>query len=157
MSEQPGRSRWAQFRALSVVQRQVFIAGWLLLPLFWLGMRAFGLARFQQWLNRRFVASKAEGGLTLLDLKAVGEAVNIAARHTPFPATCLSRSLLLVWMLDRRGVACALRIGVRLQGKALDAHAWVEHDGVPINDQAEVGACFASFGDLVPATAFRTR
>lgn len=88
--------------------------------------------------------------MTLPAMQSLAEAVNIAARHTPFPATCLTRSLLLDWLLQRRGVTSDLRIGVRLTEGALDAHAWVEYKGIPVNDLPYVASQFASFGELVP-------
>jgi len=82
--------------------------------------------------------------------------VNLAARHSPFPATCLTRSLLLQWLLLRRGVASQLRIGVRLHSKSLQAHAWVECDGVPVNDSVDIASQFAPFAASLPAAAFMT-
>ncbi len=92
--------------------------------------------------------------LVLPDIQKLGELVNTAARHVPFPATCLTRSLLLVWLLNRRGVSSDLRIGVRLTQGVLEAHAWVECGGIPVNDRVEVIRQFEPFGDPVPATAF---
>jgi len=146
----------AQFRALTAPQQRMLVAAWLWLPLFWLGLRWLGLPRLQAWLQRRPLAADPAKALALPDIQALGEAVNIAARHTPFPATCLTRSLLLGWLLRRRGVASSLRIGVRLPQGALDAHAWVECAGVPVNDRSDIAAQFASFGDLVPLDAFHT-
>jgi hypothetical protein len=128
-------------------------AAWM--PLFWLGLRTLGLARFQALLADSM--GPPRNAMPLRDIQTFGELVNIAARHTPFPVTCLTRSLLLEWMLRRRGVDSQLRIGVRLTQGTLDAHAWVECDGVPVNDQPDVASHFAPFGDSVPAAAFNTR
>ena len=146
--------RLAQLRALSPAQQRTLVAAWLWLPLFWLGLRFLGLPRFQAMLQRRPLAAGQARALALPDLQGLGDAVNIAARHTPFPATCLTRSLLLGWLLRRRGVASDLRIGVRLTNGVLDAHAWVECAGLPVNDQPDIAAQFASFGDIVPLQAF---
>ena len=125
------------------------------MPIFWLGLRLLGLPRFQAWLE---CASKpACPAITLPEIQARGELVNIAARHTLGSRTCLTRSLLLGWLLRRRGVQSQLRIGVRLAQGALDAHAWVEYEGVPVNDLPDVSMQFASFGDLVPLSAFHLR
>lgn len=148
-------SRLNQFRALSAMQQRTLLAAWLCLPLFWLGLRVLGLPRFQAWLLN--TTPKSAHVLTLADIRALGEAVNIAARHTPFPAACLTRSLLLGWLLRRRGVSSELRIGVRMVERALDAHAWVECGGLPVNDRLDAVSQFASFGDLVPLSAFDTR
>ncbi len=111
-----------------------------------------GLARLRARLQRSYVPTAAP--LRFPDIQKLGELVNTAAGHSPFPATCLTRSLLLVWLLNRRGVKSDLRIGVRLTQGALEAHAWVECDGIPVNDRLDVIRQFEPFGDPVPATAF---
>ena len=117
------------------------------MPIFWLGLRLLGLSRFQTWLER--ARKPACPAITLPKIQALGELVNIAARHTLGSRTCLTRSLLLGWLLRRRGVQSQLRIGVRLTQGALNAHAWVECEGVPVNDSLDVSAQFASFGELI--------
>ncbi len=47
---------------------------------------------------------------------------------------CLARSLALVRMLSRRGLATDLRIGVRTEDGKLLAHAWIEWQGRVLND-----------------------
>ena len=88
------------------------------------------------------------------DILALAEAVNIAARHTPFRITCLSRSLLLCWLLRRRGVSSELRIGVNLSSGSLKAHAWVEYAGQPVNDRADIADEFRPFASPPAETAF---
>ena len=148
-------SRLAQISALSPVQQRTLMAAWLWLPFFWLGLRVLGLPRLQALLQSRPPAAQSAPALALSEIQALGEAVNIAARHSPFPATCLTRSLLLEWLLRRLNVISELRIGVRLTQGMLDAHAWVECEGAPVNDQPDVSAQYASFGDLIPFKAFQ--
>ena len=88
------------------------------------------------------------------DIMALAEAVNIAARHTPFHATCLTRSLLACWLLRRRGVFSELRIGVNLSSGTLKAHAWVEYAGQPVNDRADIADEFRPFASPPAETAF---
>ena len=145
-------ARFTQFLSLSAMQQRTLLAAWLWLPLFWLGLRLLGLPRFQAYLLQTPVKSLHD--MALADIRAQGRAVNIATRYTPFPATCLTRSLLLGWLLQRRGVKSQLRIGVRFKQGVLDAHAWVECDGIAVNDRPDVSAQFASFGDLIPLKAF---
>lgn len=145
-----------KFSLLSPVQRRTLLAAWVCLPFFWLALRILGLPRLHTWLHRSLIVIQPSGSFALDAIRAQAEAVNIAARHSPFPATCLSRSLLLSWLLRRRNVASKLCIGVRLTHGALEAHAWVECDGVPVNDLPDIAAQFASFGDLVPLAAFHT-
>ena len=71
--------------------------------------------------------------------------VGIASNHGLIRASCLTRSLLIGWLLRRQGVASELRIGVRMINGSLDAHAWLENNGLPINDAPGDVANFAPF------------
>ncbi len=69
--------------------------------------------------------------------------VNAVARH-PIPwARCLQRSLALCLWLEREGFQPELRIGVRMEGVDLEAHAWVEYCGEVLNDTPDVSKEFA--------------
>jgi hypothetical protein len=92
--------------------------------------------------------------LTADELPRLGTLVNSAAHHALGPANCLTRSLYLWWLLRRRGIDSQLRIGVRLNEGVLDAHAWVEYAGVPVNDRADVSADFAPFDKPVSPSLF---
>ena len=146
-------TRWARWRALVPAQRRTLVLAWCLLPAVWLALWVWGLPRLQVWLAHRQMAAPP-GTMPLSTVTGLGRAVNIAARLTPFPVTCLTRSLLLVWLLRRQGVASELRIGVQLREGVFRAHAWVERDGVPVNDRADVAADFAPFDDLGPTAPF---
>lgn len=169
----------AKLRALSWPEQRLLLTAMLLLPLFWLGLRVLGLQRFQATLDRispklviaseeRQSSSQTEpmanglpppeappnSPLSLAQMTHLGALVNLAARHAPGPATCLTRSLLLRWLLRRRGIESDLRIGVKLDQGRLDAHAWVEVVGVPINDSQDVGQRFAAFSQPLSPEAF---
>jgi hypothetical protein len=147
-------TKWAKFRALCWPERRMVMAAAAWLPLFWLGLRVLRLRRFQVWLQRD--NPRIESSLSLDEIVRVATLVNIAVLHVPFPATCLTRSLLLDWILRRWGVASQLRIGVRLTQGVLDAHAWVEYAGIPINDRPDVGEQFVPFAELLPPGAFQS-
>jgi len=49
----------------------------------------------------------------------------------PTDSRCLVRSVVLMALLARRGIASALVIGVR-PGTRFEAHAWIERDGQPL-------------------------
>jgi hypothetical protein len=61
-------------------------------------------------------------------------AVNRASQYHVRPMRCLDRSLAIVCMLRRRGIATALKIGCRRQGEVLDFHAWMDgtDDSAPV-------------------------
>jgi Transglutaminase-like superfamily len=66
--------------------------------------------------------------------------VAIAGAFFPGRAVCLEQSLALYLLLRRRGVPAELRLGV--VPSPFYAHAWVEVDGAPINEDAETVAKF---------------
>jgi hypothetical protein len=122
----------------------------VMLPLFWLGVRTLGLRRMQAVMSRsRQPFAKTNGE----EIRALSELVNRAAHHHPLPASCLTRSLLLAWLLRRRGWGSELRIGVRLNDGSLDAHAWLECDGIPVNDRADIAGDFRPFEESFAACA----
>jgi hypothetical protein len=63
---------------------------------------------------------------------------NIAIAGALFPgrARCLEQSLALIAMLRRRGVRVEFKLGV--QPYRFRAHAWVEYNGLPVNESGEV-------------------
>lgn len=136
-----------KFRALSWPDRRTLLAALLWLPVFRAGLRVLGLRRMQAWIQHK--PPGAVRTASPADAKRLGALVNRAARQGFFRDSCLTRSLLLCWLLRRRGVMPNLRIGVRLVNGALDAHAWVEQDGMPINDRPDIASDYPPFhGDL---------
>jgi hypothetical protein len=113
------------------------------------------MQRLQTRLHRQPRPGAAQPALD--ELKRTGALVNAAAHRILGPDNCLTRSLYLWWLLRRRGVRCELRIGVRMVDGALEAHAWVEHDGIPVNDRDDVGETFGAFDDAVSPSRFLLR
>jgi len=143
-----------QFLALTAPERRTFLAAMAWLPLFWIGLRVLGLQRLQDRLQRKPLPTA--NSLPVDELQRIGKLVNSAAHHALGPANCLTRSLYLWWLLRRRGINSQLRIGVRLNQGTLDAHAWVEHAGIPINDRPDVSTDFAPFAEPVSPSQFTT-
>jgi hypothetical protein len=145
------RRKFSRGLALSWPELRVVVMAALLLPAIWVGLRVIGFARIHAWAagSRGAPAAAPEPHSPA----AVGALVNMAGGVMPFFSTCLTRSLALVWILGRHGVPRQLRIGVRTADERFDAHAWVEHDGLPINDSPGVSERFAvldSIGGHVP-------
>ncbi len=145
-------SKLAKYRALSGPDRHTLLVAIALLPVWRIAISVLGLARLQARLTKTPVAPgpRPDDG----QVAHLAKLVSTAAQHTIAPANCLTRSLLLLWMLRRRGVDAQLRIGVRLADGQLDAHAWVEDKGVPVNDPPEVTRRFAAFHDPVSIRSF---
>ena len=58
----------------------------------------------------------------------------------PVPVLCLPQSIAIARLLVQQGHDCDFLVGAQLDEDSLDAHAWVEMGGVPINsapDSAE--------------------
>jgi hypothetical protein len=61
----------------------------------------------------------------------LGLVIERVFRVIPGDTRCLTRSLVLLRMLSRRGIASSVVLGVRAAPE-FGAHAWVEHAGQPL-------------------------
>jgi hypothetical protein len=68
----------------------------------------------------------------------LGRIVDRTLRALPTDDRCLIRSLVLLRLLHRRGIAGRLVVGVR-DDAGFGAHAWVEHEGRPVLPAAGFG------------------
>lgn len=143
----PGATRRAgpRLRALSFAELRLLLQAPLVLPVVALALRRYGLSAVQE----RLLASAAPTTSAEPDrarAERISWCVQVAAAYGPWPANCLQRSVVLCWFLHRRGLHGDLRIGVRrTEDDRLDFHAWVEHDGVVINDRRDVRERYATF------------
>src|SRR5215831_6005790 len=69
--------------------------------------------------------------------------VRLAARVVGGTGSCLLRSLLVFWLLKSRREPVKLLLGVRRKDAGFQAHAWVEAQGVVINENPEHVCHFA--------------
>jgi hypothetical protein len=76
-------------------------------------------------------APKSPGLNPVWDGLRLGRAVSRTLALVPAESRCLTQSLVLTRLLAVRGLDSRLVIAVR-PGERLAAHAWVEHDGVPL-------------------------
>lgn len=86
---------------------------------------------------------RGDGGEALVEAQRLGFAVVRTLTFLPGDTRCLRRSLVLMQLLARRGISAELVIGTRT-GPDFLAHAWIEHDGVPVLAPGD-----ESFGRLV--------
>lgn len=66
---------------------------------------------------------------SLPPIERVAWLIAVAGRYSPIRATCLKQALVLSVLLERRGKATRLRIGVSRQAEGFKAHAWLEQNG----------------------------
>lgn len=128
--------RFRKYLALTPAGRAIVLRSLLLLPVVAVFLRTRGMARTMAWLGRR---RQRHGGGDPCGLPPQDIARLIDAAASLLRVWCLPRSLLLWHFLRARDTAAELRFGVaRPERGGLRAHAWVELDGVPINDRADV-------------------
>lgn len=84
-------------------------------------------------------------------------AVRRARRHGPYSGTCLSQSLALRWLLGRAGIETELCFGARREQGRFEAHAWLEHHGVPIDESPDVARRLTRFDVPQAPSAARER
>ena len=75
--------------------------------------------------------------------------MRLAVQHGFYGGNCLSRSLTLWRLLRRQGITCDLRIGVRKKEGQFQAHAWVEVQGYPLNDNQQVHQRYVAFEQAI--------
>jgi hypothetical protein len=127
----PWRDRWLLFQA------------WVLLLVVDLALRTLPFPWIQAWAARGGgkQAGRSAGENAVL-VQRLGRLTDLAARHHLYPMRCLRRSLALQWLLNRHGIPAVLRLGVQREAGELKAHAWLEHDGLPLGEPQDVESHF---------------
>jgi len=124
-------ANWWQLplREKALLARFVFCLPWVSFAL-----RFFGYLRTRNFLSRfinQHVLHPANPG-ELLKAQRDAQLLAIAGRRGLISATCLRQSVLLEYYLKRQGLAAEIKIGVRKENDAFDAHAWVELNGIAL-------------------------
>jgi hypothetical protein len=143
------RTRLQRIRALNAAQWRIVATSTVLLPPIQIMLKSRGLKR-----TARALAARSDRPLVLADrAEAVdmAEAVSLVAGRKMVGALCLGRSLLLWFLLRRRGMDAELVVGTTSPvDSTWMAHAWVELDSQPVNDVADVREHYGSFGLDLP-------
>jgi len=144
-----------QFRALEPRARGLFLRAAVLLPFISLSLRLRGFGATQSSLQKRLPRA-----LTAISDQSSGEQaeraaltarmVRSAAHRTWGSPACLEQSVALWWLLGRQGIASSVRIGTRKSEEKFEAHAWVERDGVALNELEEAHKRYAAFREEFP-------
>lgn len=145
------KRRWNGFRALESADRILFLKLWGQLAVVSLLLRLLVVKQVHRLLAR-LIPAKPHAPVgpdqAAPYAQRLGYLTRKASRHLPLDASCLRQSLLIWWLLRRRGLEAELRIGVNNHEKFL-AHAWVELAGQPVNDHPNVAEGFPPF-DRIP-------
>ena len=81
-----------------------------------------------KWIHRflhRYSSYRTDTSDRIDDIKLINKSVLRAAHRLPFRTLCLSRSIASFIMFRERGIPAVLCAGVKPDGSALLAHAWV--------------------------------
>jgi hypothetical protein len=124
----------AGWRALNGQQKRQLVVLAMVLPAIGALIRVAGFQRAAKACSRLVgqapLRPLAPGDLA--QAEAYAQLAAIAGRRGPVTTTCLRQALAVRTWLRRRGLDAQLRIGVKKNGEALDAHAWVELEGTPL-------------------------
>jgi hypothetical protein len=124
----------------------------VLIPLMTVAVRTIGFNR-----TRDLLAASSRSATGPRDAAEISTRALIRARrYAPYRGNCLPQSLALWWRLRRQGVDAEFCLGAALTGGGdLAAHAWVEAEGRPLNDNATVRARFAPFTGVAVSRLLR--
>jgi Transglutaminase-like superfamily len=127
----------------------------ILLPVTAMALRLAGLRRSQRmfsfFLLNNPVRKTKQSEATIARALHISRLVGVAVRHGVCGANCLQRSLSLWWILRRNGIYSELYIGTRKEIGLLNAHAWIEVEGVVLNDSNDVRHSYEPFDREISA------
>lgn len=128
-----------RFSALERPAQALFLRAVVMLPLVSVSLRLRGFRATQSWLQRSLshATGRMDNGLARKQAALTARMVQAADRHGLVHTSCLAESLTLWWLLGRQGITSRLRIGIRKDNEKLEAHAWVERDGIALNEPEE--------------------
>jgi hypothetical protein len=134
--------------------RRIFLRAVALLPLLSLSLRVRGFLRTRASLQKH-ISSATPREFISPDL--VVRMVRAAGQYGFSRPTCLQESLALWWILGRQGIASDLRVGVRKEGEKFEAHAWVECDGIALNEPESKHQHYAAFDSALASISREPR
>ena len=139
------RSRVARLRSLSGGELRLLARAFVLLLVADLALRTLSFERARRLLAATPPVPPAGQPPSPSRIAEVIRLVDVAARHHLYPMTCLRRALVLQRLLLQEGLETRLRLGVRGVERRFEAHAWLEHDGIPVGEPEDVALRFAPF------------
>jgi hypothetical protein len=156
--------RLRRFSSLDSEARVTFLRAALLLPLISVSLKVRGFRATQETLLRFLghpqQALQEDSARLLSDeqrARITVRMVNAAVRHVWRSSTCLEKSLALWRLLKRHGIASELRIGARKIDGKFEAHAWVERQGIAVNDPDDLHRHYAPFDGALSSSPLETQ
>jgi hypothetical protein len=140
--------KWQRFSGLDGFERATLLEAFAGLVATWPGLRLAGFRKWKavlEWLAPRSPLGDSSITTSVEVARSVARMESAAARNLFFRPNCLESSLVLWWLLRRRGIRAELQIGARKDGQKFEAHAWVECGGNVINQPDETHLHFMPF------------
>ncbi len=137
-----------RYKALDPEARKLFWRAVTLLPLITLSLRLRGFKKTSQALQKKLPPAGPQEMTKEKRAEKVEKAcrmVKAGARYGIVHPTCLVESLALWYLLQRQRLSVQVRIGVRKISEKVEAHAWVEFDGVALNQTEGAHQHYAAF------------
>ena len=136
-----------KLRALSFFEVLTLVVSVLTLPVVSLLLKLRGFRkteRIMALLSR--LGMRSEASPVRVDQAA--RMVSIAAVQGPYKARCLEQALTVWWMLGLMGIRSTIRLGIYKSGEAVEAHAWVLHEGKIVIGQMNEQKAFTPLLDV---------
>ena len=151
---------WRRFWRLNGFERVAVLEAAAGLCLTWLGLRVTGFRRWKAIAERLALSAKPKSAANrdakVQEGRDVARMAAAAARYLPFHTNCLEQSLVLCWLLERRGIAADLRIGARKEANRFEAHAWVDFEGGVAGGASEEHLHFVPFEGSIASMETQT-
>jgi len=140
---------WRELCLLSWQERWLLFQAIAFLPMMAAGLHLMNFQRLRSMLERFSpVPPDVCGDAALKQASGTARLIHAAAFRMPFNITCLVRSVTLWWFLRRQGIPSEIRIGVNQQNGEFQAHAWVEINGMVLNDRHDIHDQYSPFDQI---------
>ncbi len=143
------KNRLRQLVELTPIQWWIILVALFTLPIIALSLKLSGFKQTKERLSRFIPTRMADISAREDDLpraQLISRAVTISGNHGVHHANCLKQSLLLWWLLARRGILCELKLGTqKIPQETFSAHAWVEYNGEVLGEPTELQHQFLAF------------
>jgi hypothetical protein len=145
-----------KFRQLPVPERKLLISAVFLLPITHFLLNSLGYLNLHRMIERLIPLGRGRESRSEEESVRVGKnvarIVSMAATHGFYRASCLPKSMVVLGLIRRQGLQGDVRFGVRMKQGLLEAHAWVEWQGIVINDQPDVSMRYTPLENSLPQT-----
>ena len=155
---------WSKLLTLSYREKQLLAASLVVLPINGLALRLLSLSRWRSVLSRLTPAGQGSEVRQLRSdssrfdsVRQTARMVRVAAARGPYRGNCLQQSLTLWWLLSRQKIHSDIRFGARRDGGTFEAHAWVEFEGIALNERPDIHHRFKPFEPSVALAEAKTR